>query len=1239
MVTTTPPRKPIASNASLSTDSIRKAKYFYQFAKTYEITLYKTVTSTPQRTVQNIPTTITWLTPDPQNPSQDQLFVDHHPIGKANWTFNPDEETLSWHQGSGENSLSGTFQMFANNLHGQGFLKVGNTNYSVAINVKPVTYYCNLSANAGAYIAGKTATNLNLVWDTDSDAWQKADWEKNRLTFTYGMKGEIKWHQKNYLELATFKDNQTGVPWEPGTDNFTLLITPDFRFVFEPQDSAIPPNDPIASGEPIETVFPYLFAFDFDGFAVNFTGAMLTKQKSPLGKVYAVTGSAINPATVGFYALQNSRDQSTILGIFNGKLYINQQPVLNSWQEGDSIHWENLSVTEKNASLLPEQGSLQFSADGNLINSATGFTGKRISGEAALAHSASQAHPELLTALNATTVAGDDLDIQTLLNMSQYQKDKDGNWTDVIQQSAMSDFYDILQAYMDSDLRKKFLSDNPPNLEAKVQEIAKVVGKNGTQPQTWYQELSISYLVNALSTNPEDPYAATLNAKRAQNYLTQRTSVSDVFQTQSSLLYGYRWQTSGGTNGQIGHFLADQKNNQQKYAQWIEEDLKDWKDNIDKTVEPDGDNIKELKKGAEELAEKAKQGKYWAWIFFQFATQPSALMLLKQISLSPTTGLDGSAFTRRIQSNCAVLSLLDESGYFTQQYAQVIQLFQIGNILPTLIDYGGDLNGYYFAVEEILQAFVDQYVNSSDPQMKEQAEKIQEAINEGYITDILEGFQALAASLEGIFGLSELLDEFAKKLAKVEGSPKWKMIVTRLGAGTVNLIGLCATAAAIAGLVIDAKKWKDLNATEKAQIILGGAELFTQITAAVVKRGVAFKAVYDSVNGWEAFKGIFTGKNLEIAATHTQTELSYWIVRKKNDPLTRRHRDVITGASTTEEASFSQKLFGRNLDDFLATRLGSVFAILNLVLFSFIVANSEDQDELQKASNGLFLASSCIEVIAAVGAWALQALGVEAIGGLAVSSICAVLGPLAVIAAVAGVIIMLVEMFKHHPSAIESFATDQAKKAHYYMSGKADIESFQVYQLEGQPERTGISLAANGNDSQCLQFHSDGSLTASQQAHNETTAFYMDTEYRGYARFLAVASDNYKGDVPLCLTLDDNQKLLGAAPIQAAEKLEQQRWVAELQGDVTWANTDNKFVQKANFYLYNAYWNNKGQKRYLSLDNGQITTSTSPTSWKLEMVSLECKGLTMDSITLHSYMRDSKYSPSVEVRGSFPLTW
>lgn len=881
MVVTSPvPRKPIASNARLAPDSIRKAHYFYQFAKTYEITLYKTVNSPLQQTGQSLPTTITWLTPDPQDPSQDQLFIDHYPIGKANWTFNPDEETLSWHQGSGENSLSGTFQMFAHNLHGQGFLKVGNNHYSVAIDVKPVTYYCNLSANAGAYVAGKTASNLNLVWDTNSEAWQKADWEANRLTFTYGMKGEIKFHQKNYLELATFKDNQTGVLWNPGTDNFTLLITPDFRFIFEPQDSAIfPDDDPIASEEPIETVFPYLFAFDFDGFAVNFTGAMLTQEKSPMGKVYAVTGSAINPATVGFYELKNNQSQSSILGIFNGQLYINHQPVLNSWQEGDRLHWKNLSATEKQTSLLPEQGSLQFSKDGSLINTSTGFTGKRMSGEAALAHSASQIHPKLLTALNATTVAGTDLDIHTLLNMSQYQKDKDGNWTDVIQQSAMSDFYNILQAYMDSKLRKTFLSNNPPNLDAKVQEISKVVGKNGTQPQTWYQELSIPYLVNALSTNTEDDYAGTLNAKRAQSYLTQQTSISDVFQAQSSLLYAYRWQTSGGTNAQIGSFLDDQKNNQQKYAQWIEEDLNDWKQDIDNSVEPDGDNIKELKEGAEELAENAKQGKYWAWVFFQYATQPSALMLLKQISLSPTTGLDGSAFTRRIQSNCAVLSLLDDSGYFTQQYTKVIQLFEIGNILPTLIDYGGDLNGYYFAVQEILQAFVDQYVNSTDPQMKEQAEQIQTAIQEGYVADILENFQALAASLEGIFSLSKLLDEFAKTLARA-GSPRWKMIVTRLGAGTVKLIGLCATAAALAGLVFGAKSWKDLNTTEKAQVILGGVELFTQITAAIVKRGVAYAAVYDSVSGWEAFKGVFTGKNLDTVGEKLTYGLSGWTTRK-----------------------------------------------------------------------------------------------------------------------------------------------------------------------------------------------------------------------------------------------------------------------------------------------------------------------------------------------------------------------
>ena len=106
------------------------------------------------------------------------------------------------------------------------------------------------------------------------------------------------------------------------------------------------------------------------------------------------------------------------------------------------------------------------------------------------------------------------------------------------------------------------------------------------------------------------------------------------------------------------------------------------------------------------------------------------------------------------------------------------------------------------------------------------------------------------------------------------------MIVTRLGAGTVKLIGLCATAAALAGLVFGAKSWKDLNTTEKAQVILGGVELFTQITAAIVKRGVAYAAVYDSVSGWEAFKGVFTGKNLDTVGEKLTYGLSGWTTRK-----------------------------------------------------------------------------------------------------------------------------------------------------------------------------------------------------------------------------------------------------------------------------------------------------------------------------------------------------------------------
>lgn len=1234
MTTRMKPQMPSASNANLSHDSIRKVKHFYQLAKVYSVTAHKQVMGVEDS--KEAPTTITWLTPEPHDSSKDQLFIDQHPIARDNWEYNSQEETLSWHQGLGEHRHSGTLQMFAHNLSGMGTLSVGDTHFSAAVDVKPVTYKCDISASAGAYVTGKVGS-LNLVWDTNSDNWKNATWESNRFTFTYGLKGQILVGQTDYVEIAKFYDNQTETPWNPPENSFALLVTPEFRFNFN-TDQEIP-TDPTSDDEIIKTIFPYLLSFDFDGFAANFSGAMLTGERTdlnPLGTVYAVKGSVQNPTLAGFYSLNVENHPTTLLSVFNSRLHINHEPVLTSWQEGNTIHWENLSQSQVTASNLPESGSLHFSSCGSFIKTGTGvLSGQRISAEEALTHESIHYHPMLLMALNTTTSSGPDLDVHTLLNMSQYQKDKDGNWFDAIQQDSMQDFYKILQAYMSSDLREQFISSNPPELDPQVKSISQVPGKNTPQPQNWYETLSIPYLVNALHTM-SDNYAATLNAVRAQAYLKNQTAISDVFQVQAPLLYANRWKTSGDTNGQIGNFIEDQENNIEKYNQFIDQDVVQWKKEIDETVEPSGDNITNLKKMIDDIAKEGKKGKYWAYTFFRFATQPSALSLLRQISLSPATGLDGSAFTRRIQTNCAVLNILDTSSFFVQEYTQVIQIFQIGNILPTLIDYGGDINGYYFAVEKILQAFVDKYVNSQDPQMQQQAKKIQQALQERMITDQLDAYQQIASSFTGILNWEQLANKLEQALTSAS-YPKLAKVVGFLGKTTVRLIFVSCAATAIAGFVLGVKKWDDLNDEQKAQVVFGGVEVFSQLAAAILKRGVAWYAAYDAENSvWAATKGIFTGDALAEASYRIDRGFAYWLVRKDTDGLHSYWSNMSVSLFddvVQEDLTLTMKIFGRNLDEFVATRLGAMFAVVNIVFSS--IALAESKDDLEKAGNALLLSSGCLELFATGGAWALGALGVETIGGFAVASICAVVTGLAAFVAIVGVIILIIYTTRPQPSPIENFAKNQARNAGYYMPNKVAIDSFQIYQVKGQPQRSGVALEFNGQSSNSLQFHSDGSLTVVNQAYDTSTAFYLETDHRGYARFGSLLSVDHR-NIALFLTLNDNKQLLGATTITDQEKLDQQRWIAELQGDIVW---DGEFVQKASFVFSNAYWNAKGEKLYLSMPDGKATISSSGTKWTVDMISLTSAGLTMNDITLKTYMRDTKYSPSVQRLGSKPLTW
>ena len=117
------------------------------------------------------------------------------------------------------------------------------------------------------------------------------------------------------------------------------------------------------------------------------------------------------------------------------------------------------------------------------------------------------------------------------------------------------------------------------------------------------------------------------------------------------------------------------------------------------------------------------QNLYWAYRYSKYLTTPAQLMIIQAISLGNTRDLDGSAFMRQYQTNVALPSLLDPSNRFAQQYVKVIQLFQLGNVLPTLVDFSGtETDDVVFDIQLILGGMTDNYRGSSDQDIRDAAD-------------------------------------------------------------------------------------------------------------------------------------------------------------------------------------------------------------------------------------------------------------------------------------------------------------------------------------------------------------------------------------------------------------------------------------------------------------------------------------------------------------------------------------
>ena len=158
------------------------------------------------------------------------------------------------------------------------------------------------------------------------------------------------------------------------------------------------------------------------------------------------------------------------------------------------------------------------------------------------------------------------------------------------------------------------------------------------------------------------------------------------------------------------------------------------------------------------------------------------------------------------------------------------------------------------------------------------------------------------------------------------------------------------------------------------------------------------------------------------------------------------------------------------------------------------------------AANALFLASSCLDLIA---------IGAGMLGFEAASSVLGVVG---IVTVLAGFILVMIEITKKKPTPIESFAKNRAAGMGFYMPYGYDIDSFKVIPPSGSiPSRSGAAFYVGSTD-HSLVMNADGTVSLGKYDGKASTSLGLDVDAEGNLRVYAILEDTEGQSVALYLT-------------------------------------------------------------------------------------------------------------------------
>jgi hypothetical protein len=830
-----------------------------------------------------------------------------------------------------------------------------------------------------------------------------------------------------------------------------------------------------------------------------------------------------------------------------------------------------------------------------------------------------------------------------LVRMNQFDIDEDGRYFDLVQHKTMQDFYTILQNRMDPDLRREFFDRFPPALDTQLDDISKVKGTKGTDPGSWYRSLSVPYAATGLANFSDDPGSKLLNASRGAAVLTDATTTSDVMQAQGPLLYQRQYEM---LHENLNWFLNDQKANTAKHDPVIDAMTAKWREQARTTSTGTAEQLAEMDKQLAELGSVAKRDKlYWAFALYTYYTSPEFLNMLRGM-VSSGGSTDGSEFSRWVQRAAAQFNILDPSGFFTQRYTYILQLFELGCLMPEMFDFGTEIKGLEHVIELIIGKFVESYADSPDETMREIARQLRADVSPALIGSVLDIMRTAGSVAGGLFQwdwyVAKCTSEFNKAFGTLPRS------VTR-----GILLGACSSM--LHFLVIGSVDFADLTEAQQASFIIGSVNIFSNLMLLCFKHLIAVGSLWSTTNGaFGKFVMAFNPLTMIRANHNAVSGLSAYLLKEtgpKRGPLTAwllaresLAAGVVQGAEK-KSPTVLRTLFGKNLSRFMATRVAGFLGVVGIVMSALELAKGGEP--LEKATHAMFLLAAALELAAVLGGWLLAGSTIK-IGGMLISTLFSCVSWIGFLALLAGAALLIYQFLKPNESPVTRFARERA--GDLYMPYKVAVESLQLFEPVGHPRPAGVAVYRGERTKDALRIGADGKLSTGPVDATGHTGFYLKPDHLGRVQIGAPILDATGAPVLQALSATDVPGEAASVNLGALPPTEinlKTLWYAQILGEgVREKAADGaEQLRSAPFRLRSAHWAARGQTRYLARTGGPGSgwslseTAGADTVLTIELVPLKPAELAMINVHWYTIAHDEQTEPALQVPGTAPRRW